>query len=94
MDAKDDVLFEQIGQNSVKMIGDYAQSINKANEFIYLDYASQKQNPFRGYGAANLRKLREVARKYDPEAVFQTLVPGGFKLNAAGPATASEDGED
>lgn len=86
MDAKDDALFEQIGQRTVRKISEYARSINKANEFIYLDYAAKNQNPLRGYGAANLRKLREVARKYDPEAVFQTLVPGGFKLDAAGPA--------
>ena len=86
LNAKDDALFRKIGQTSTNQINHYAQSINKANEYIYLDYADQTQNPLRGYGAANLRKLREVARKYDPQAVFQTLVPGGFKLDAAGPA--------
>ena len=85
-DAKDDALFKKIGQITIKEINQYAASIGKANEYIYLDYAYQTQNPLRGYGAANLRKLREVARKYDPGAVFQTLVPGGFKLDAAGPA--------
>jgi len=24
--------------------------------------------------------MREVARKYDPTGIFQTQVPGGFKL--------------
>lgn len=85
-DAKDDALFRKIGQTTISEINKYAASIGKANEYIYLDYADRTQNPLRGYGAANLRKLREVARKYDPEAVFQTLVPGGFKLDAAGPA--------
>ena len=85
-DAKDDALFKKIGRRTISEINKYAASIGKANEYIYLDYADQTQNPLRGYGAANLRKLREVARKYDPEAVFQTLVPGGFKLDAAGPA--------
>lgn len=84
--AKDDGLFKKIGQTTIDQIDKYARSINKANEYIYLDYADQKQNPLRSYGTANLRKLREVARKYDPEAVFQNLVPGGFKLDAAGPA--------
>lgn len=85
-DAKDDALFKKIGQTTITEINKYAASINKANEYIYLDYADGSQNPLRGYGAANLRKLREVARKYDSEAVFQTLVPGGFKLDAASPA--------
>lgn len=86
LNAKDDKLFKKIGHTTINQINHYAKSINKANEYIYLDYADQTQNPLRGYGAANLRKLRQVARKYDPEAVFQTLVPGGFKLDAAGPA--------
>ena len=86
LDAKDDALFREIGQTTIKEINKYATSIKKANEYIYLDYADQTQNPLRSYGAANLRKLREVAKKYDPGAVFQTLVPGGFKLDAAGPA--------
>lgn len=85
-DAKDDALFKKIGEKSISEINKYAASIGKANEYIYLDYADQTQNPLRGYGTANLRKLREVAREYDPGAVFQTLVPGGFKLDAAGPA--------
>lgn len=86
MNAKDDGLFDRIGQATIQEINEYAQSIKKDNEYIYLDYAYQTQNPLRGYGPANLRKLREVGGKYDPAEVFQTLVPGGFKLAAAGPA--------
>jgi hypothetical protein len=86
LDAKDDGLFDHLAHDMICQIRQYAQSIDKANEFIYLNYASDKQNPLRSYGAENLRMLREVARKYDPQAVFQTLVPGGFKLDEAGQA--------
>ena len=85
-DAKDDGLFNQISDSTITEIGNYAKSIGGDNEYIYLDYAAKSQNPLRSYGAANLQKLRDVAKKYDPTAVFQRQVPGGFKLAAAGPA--------
>lgn len=50
------------------------------NEWIYLNYAADFQDPIGGYGAANKARLRAVSRKYDPLALFQKHVPGGFKL--------------
>lgn len=32
------------------------------------------------YGPENVKFLQAVSRKYDPDHVFQRLVPGGFKL--------------
>ncbi|KAJ3567197.1 hypothetical protein NPX13_g6856 [Xylaria arbuscula] len=32
------------------------------------------------YGPKNVKKMREVADRYDPDRVFQTLCPGGWKL--------------
>ena len=49
--------------------------------FQYLNYAAPFQDPFASYGEKNLQLLREVSKKYDPDQVFQKLVPGGFKLN-------------
>ncbi len=46
---------------------------------MYKNYAAAEQNPFMGYGAANLDFLKEV-QKYDPEGIFTRLVPGGFKI--------------
>lgn len=51
--------------------------------FLYLNFASDFQDPFCGYGAENVRFLQETAKKYDPEGVFQTLLPGGFKISEA-----------
>lgn len=46
--------------------------------FVYLNYAGGRQDPIGSYGTK--KQLQEVSKKYDPEGVFQTLVPGGFKL--------------
>lgn len=55
------------------------------NDFTYLNYAAPFQDPLESYGAANLALMKSVAAKYDPEVVFQKLVPGGFKVSKARP---------
>ncbi|KAI1455764.1 hypothetical protein F4805DRAFT_468505 [Annulohypoxylon moriforme] len=60
----------------------FADTVEGGNlEFVYLNYADASQNPLGSYGEGNLRRLKEVAAKYDPEQVFQTLCPGGFKVS-------------
>lgn len=49
-------------------------------DFKYLNYADISQDPIGSYGAKNKKFLQAVSRKYDPKGVFQTVVPGGFKL--------------
>lgn len=55
------------------------------NDFIYLNYASEFQDPIGSYGAANKERLIKVSKKYDPAQVFQYLQPGGFKLIKGAP---------
>ncbi|KAF2648110.1 FAD-binding domain-containing protein [Lophiostoma macrostomum CBS 122681] len=50
------------------------------NEFVYLNYAAQWQDPISGYGDNNVQFLKSVSKKYDPNGVFQKGVPGGFKV--------------
>lgn len=38
------------------------------------------QQIFPGYGTENHQKLQSISQKYDPYGVFQTLMPGGFKV--------------
>ena len=52
-------------------------------DFMYMNYGSLYQDVLRGYGNENYARLKEVAAKYDPERVFQTLMPGYFKLGGA-----------
>ncbi|KAL4921870.1 hypothetical protein BDW62DRAFT_97984 [Aspergillus aurantiobrunneus] len=57
-----------------------AKSRNLDNEFIYMNYASHFQDVISSYGASNKARLQEIASKYDPDGVYQTLQPGYFKL--------------
>lgn len=53
---------------------------NTYHPFLYINYAAPFQDPICGYGAESVAFLKETASKYDPNGVFQTLMPGGFKL--------------
>ena len=50
------------------------------DSFIFPNDAFRTQNPLRSYGMNTLRKMRGVANRYDPSHIFQTRVPGGFKV--------------
>lgn len=49
-------------------------------DYVYLNYASEFQEVFQSYGAENHEMLKEVAKKYDPQGIFQVLQPGYFRL--------------
>ena len=57
-----------------------AQERSLWQPYVYMNYASVVQNPIVSYGQSNVARLKETARKYDPEGVFQVLQPGYFKL--------------
>lgn len=62
-------------------VKEFASTIEDGNlDWVYLNYSDKSQDPLRSYGAENVRKLKDVAARYDPEQVFQELCPGGFKL--------------
>ena len=66
----------------VQAVKEFAATIVDGNlDWIYLNYADKSQDPLASYGIENLKKMRKVAAKYDPEQVFQKLCPGGFKLS-------------
>lgn len=72
------------------VLGAYATWLAKAkikaearglwHPYVYMNYASFVQDPIASYGDRNVARLKEIARKYDPEGVFQRLQPGYFKL--------------
>jgi hypothetical protein len=59
----------------------YAMSVGSSEGFVYLPYADSAKNPLGSYGPANVKHMKEVALKYDPDGFFQRRVPGGFKLD-------------
>lgn len=48
--------------------------------FKYLNYSWSSQEPIKSYGPENVNFLHRVSKQYDPNGLFQTGVPGGFKL--------------
>jgi hypothetical protein len=76
---------EAIGREKViawkNAVEDFAKSVGAHDKFIYLDYANEAQDPLRSYGVENVNFMKAVAAKYDPEGIFQTRCPGGFKIS-------------
>ena len=85
-ESSQDVAIATTSNGVLANITAYTKKENAYFEFEYLNYAVITANPLRHYGLENLRKLRAASKKYDPTQVFQNLVPGNFKLVAAGRA--------
>lgn len=56
-----------------------------------MNYASAGQDVLKGYGAENYDRLKKIAEKYDPDEVFQRLMPGYFKVWRSTYVTSSRD---
>lgn len=66
----------------VLAVTDFAATIEGGNlDWKHLNYADKSQNVLAAYGADNVRTMKESAAKFDPNQVFQKLVPGGFKIS-------------
>lgn len=79
----DDGVFQRLTEESLNELDEYARDAGKYNEYVYLNYADGSQNPLGGYGDESVEYMRKVAQRYDPDGVFQTQVPGGFKVSEA-----------
>lgn len=66
----------------VESVSDFAKSVGSDVEWQYLNYADYSQDPLSGYGRENVELIRAAAEKYDPMGVFQSRVPGGFKISS------------
>ena len=80
-DSKD----EEAVRGACKEIIDVAEAVARRNgtylPFQYSNYSSRDQNPLNGYGEENLERLIQVASRYDPEGIFQTLQNGGWLIS-------------
>ncbi|KAI8936156.1 hypothetical protein NX059_007651 [Plenodomus lindquistii] len=76
---------EALARPKLKLFADamiaYSASKGGAVDWKFLNYADSDQNPLESFGASNVAKIRAAAAKYDPEGIFQTRVPGGFKIS-------------
>jgi hypothetical protein len=82
---EDEAKFHKVINSVVGLLKAEARRRNLDNDFVYLNYASEYQDPIRSYGAKNKERLINVSKKYDPKQVFQYLQPGGFKLVKGAP---------
>lgn len=84
-DAADGPKFLRVINEIIRIIKAEAKKRGLDNDFVYLNYASEYQDPIGSYGAANKARLQSASKKYDPAQVFQVLMPGGFKVTKGAP---------
>ncbi|KAI8932195.1 hypothetical protein NX059_011075 [Plenodomus lindquistii] len=68
----------------VQTLQAFAEQIGGNQAWVYANYADTSQDPLASYGQENVAFLKEVARRYDPEGIFQRRCPGGFKIPGVG----------
>ncbi|PFH59647.1 hypothetical protein XA68_12052 [Ophiocordyceps unilateralis] len=78
-----DGMMEQARRDFVKATVAVAKKHKTYSPFLYINYAGPDQDPLCGYGAQTVAFLKRTAEKYDPNGVFQKLMPGGFKVSQA-----------
>ena len=66
----------------IEKVNAFADKQGKRHPWLYINYASNQQDPFAGYGEENVRRLQHVQKNVDPEGVFTStgLCRGYFKL--------------
>ncbi|KAL8762518.1 MAG: hypothetical protein Q9184_001478 [Pyrenodesmia sp. 2 TL-2023] len=84
--ARDDALINRVIKALIDDIEKATTSAGLFRRYKYLNYAANFQDPIGSYGVKSNANLRLVGKKYDPTGLFQTNVPGGFKLPKPNPA--------
>ncbi|KAI9640838.1 hypothetical protein NHQ30_010679 [Ciborinia camelliae] len=80
-DSADDTIVAQAANTFFEGLAALTTKYGVNRKYEYLNYAvAPAQNPFDGYGEINKAKLQAASLKYDAGGLFQTGVPGGFKL--------------
>ncbi|CBF86739.1 hypothetical protein AN2387.2 [Aspergillus nidulans FGSC A4] len=79
-DSQYDEVVMQWVEETTNAINAATKKAGLYDPFNYIGDAAGFQEIFPGYGAENHRRLAKIAQKYDPHAVFQSLMPGGFKV--------------
>ncbi|KAK9769878.1 putative FAD binding domain-containing protein [Seiridium cardinale] len=67
-------------ENTTAAINNATQAAGIYDAFNYMGDAAGFQEIYAGYGSENQAKLLSISQKYDPDRIFQTRLPGGFKI--------------
>ncbi|KAF7416085.1 hypothetical protein PC9H_002345 [Pleurotus ostreatus] len=78
-DPQDSAVMKAKAQEYIKAATELARERGLLNKYIYLNYALDTQNVLESYGAENLKKMREIKSKYDPDNLLEVW-KGGWKL--------------
>lgn len=78
--SEDDPDAHSIGTSLINQTENAALEAGQHLPYVFMNDASYDQAVIASYGTENVERMRDVQRKYDPDQVFQKLVPGGFKL--------------
>lgn len=75
---------DSVIREAIKRLFDDAEAkaakLGLQRDFIPLTYADSWQDPIGRRSEMTKREMLATSRKYDPRAIFQKQVPGGFKL--------------
>lgn len=91
--SSDDALVYSKLEDLITAGENLAQEMKVYHPYKYINYAEEWQDVFSGLGEKNLKSLRKVQRKYDPEEIFTKggLGDGYFKLNEKQPRQGSQN---
>ncbi|KAF2685006.1 FAD-binding domain-containing protein [Lentithecium fluviatile CBS 122367] len=79
-DPRNDKLVEDSTRKLIADVETTAKKYGVLNPFVYLNYADSNQPVQRSYGDENYDRLKQIARKYDPQSKLAQLWTGYFKL--------------
>ncbi|KAK3946262.1 FAD-binding domain-containing protein [Diplogelasinospora grovesii] len=81
LDAQYDAVAAEWSRNVTADLDARARAAGLSYPFVYINDAGFTEKVFSNYGGGkSLPKMKAIAKKYDPSGVFQTLMPGGFKI--------------
>ncbi|CAG7963274.1 unnamed protein product [Penicillium olsonii] len=78
--AQDDIRMEAWSRQLTEHLHDINKKLGISSEFVYMGDAGDWQDPYAGFPAENVARMRNIKTAYDPAEVFSTLSWGGFKL--------------
>lgn len=79
--AADEAVIHARGGVFFAKVEEAAKASGNSLPWVYLNYANPSQDVLGSYGVENVKFLRFVAAKYDPQGIFQRRIPGGFKIS-------------
>lgn len=75
---------EVLGRAQMRKWGDavleFARGRGSAVDWQYINSSYGYQDPLSSCGPENVLKIQQAVAKYDPNGIFQTRAPGGFKI--------------